>query len=60
MLDDKLRSSVWTANPRAAAVDSVGLVTIGVLALTERFASMPAAVVAFAAAHVIASLDDHR
>jgi hypothetical protein len=58
VLDNKLWPSVWTADPRPAVVDSLGLVTIGVLALTERFEAMPAATVAFAAAHVIASLGD--
>ena len=58
MLADKLWSSVWAPAPLTAAVDSLGLVTIGVLALTERFASVPAAAVAFTAAHVITSRDD--
>jgi len=58
MLSEKAWSSVWAADPRAAAVDSLGLVTLGVLALTERFSTLPAAAAAFTAAHVIASLRD--
>lgn len=57
MLADKLWSSVWAPAPLTAGVGSMGMVTIGVLALTERFASVPPAAVAFLAAHVIASRD---
>jgi hypothetical protein len=57
MLEDKLWSSVWAPEPLTAAVDSLGMVTIGVLALTERFSTVPAAAVAFVAAHLIASYD---
>jgi hypothetical protein len=40
------------------AVGFTAATTIGLLALTEQFAQLPAAVAAFAAAHWIASHDD--
>jgi hypothetical protein len=43
-------------DPQARAVDALAFATIGLLVLSEQFSDVPAAVVAFAAAHGIATL----
>ena len=52
--------SIVLVDTGRVAVLAVAVVTVGLLAMTEQFHELPAALVAFAAAHVIASRGDAR